>query len=92
MNFQVLALFNGASFHGPPSALLLITNAMINETPDAIQLGIEIYDISPVISSESPESNLIVAIIVILAFSLLTSTFLMPLVEENQSRFKHQVN
>jgi hypothetical protein len=65
---------------------------MINETPDAIQLGIDIYDISPVISSESPESNLIVAIIVILAFSLLTSTFLMPLVEENQSRFKHQVN
>jgi hypothetical protein len=43
------------------------------------------------VATGSPDQNLIVAIIVILAFSSLTSTFACPLVEDNQSRFKNQV-
>ena len=39
----------------------------------------------------SADSNFIVALIVILAFSALVSTFSMPLVEEHRSNFKHQV-
>ena len=32
-NNTIYALFNGAAYHSPPSAVLLITNAMINKKP-----------------------------------------------------------
>ncbi|KAI6175118.1 ABC transporter ced-7 [Aphelenchoides fujianensis] len=93
-NNTVFALFNGVARHSPPAAVLLLTNAMINKRPDSIKLGIEIYDVaSPDKSSptSSTESNLVVALIVIMAFSSLVSTFIMPLVEESRTKFKHQL-
>lgn len=98
-NNTILALFNGASYHTVPMAVQLITNTMLKAAPDSIRLSIEIYDVPKTEFGEddhiplqqSADSNLVVAIIVILAFSSLSSTFVMPLVEDNVSRFKNQL-
>ncbi|KAI6235602.1 ABC transporter ced-7 [Aphelenchoides besseyi] len=93
-NNTVLALFNGAAYHSPPEAVLLITNSMINKKPDSIKLSVEVYDVNTPetnTKNSSTDSNLVVALIVIMSFSSLVSTFVMPLVEENQCKFKHQL-
>uniref|UniRef100_A0A1I7SQX2 ABC transporter domain-containing protein n=1 Tax=Bursaphelenchus xylophilus TaxID=6326 RepID=A0A1I7SQX2_BURXY len=96
-NNTIMALFNGAFLHGPPTAINLVTNSMLKKGPQAIQLSIEIYDVpthdfeSAEIAKQGTDVNLVVAIIAILAFSSLTSTFVMEIVEDNVSRFKNQL-
>ncbi|KAI1729462.1 ABC transporter domain-containing protein [Ditylenchus destructor] len=94
-NASVHALFNGAAHHSPPAALLLISNALLKRDPDTIRLSLRIYgdsiedDIIRAVVDVT--ATAIVALIVIVAFSSLTSTFVMPLVDDRQRRFKHQM-
>uniref|UniRef100_A0A915E7R5 ABC transporter domain-containing protein n=1 Tax=Ditylenchus dipsaci TaxID=166011 RepID=A0A915E7R5_9BILA len=94
-NQSVYALFNGGAFHSPPSTLLLISNAVLQKGIDAIQLSLQTYgdtiEEDLINALLDMTSTVLVALVVILAFASMTSTFVMPLVEDRQRRFKHQM-
>ncbi|CAD5216495.1 unnamed protein product [Bursaphelenchus okinawaensis] len=96
-NNTIMALFNGAYLHGPPTAVSLVTNSILKQGPEAIRLTVEVYNVPTHdfehenIAKQGTDVNLVVAIIAILAFSSLSSTFVMEIVEDNATRFKNQL-
>ncbi|KAH7693576.1 ABC transporter ced-7, partial [Aphelenchoides avenae] len=94
-NNTIVALFNGAAHHVPPMALLLLSNAFVKNQPDSIRFSIELVNMpfseTTMAMVLALVSTMAVSIIVILAFSSLTSTFAMVLVEDRESRFKNQL-
>jgi len=84
--------FNGAAYHGPALALSFATNAILQEKIDSIKSAIEVYtaELSD-LGNDTPVSDIFVNLLTILSFSFLTSSFVMPLVEDRESRFKHQL-
>ncbi|KAE9555651.1 hypothetical protein FO519_001122 [Halicephalobus sp. NKZ332] len=91
-NGSTFAYFNGAAYHGPALALSFVTNAILQEKVDSIKTSIEIYTVeASEFGSDMPVNDILVNILTILCFSFLTSVFVMPLVEDRESRFKHQL-
>jgi ATP-binding cassette subfamily A (ABC1) protein 3 len=93
-NGSIFALFNGAAFHGPPLVMSFLTNSILQEKVDSIQASVEVYSadlVSDVQSVMTPIATIFVNILTILCFAFFTSMFVMPLVEDRVSNFKHQL-
>lgn len=93
-NGSAFALFNGAAFHGPPLVMSFLTNSILQEKADSIQASVEVYSsdlVLDVTSVVTPITTIFVNILTILCFSFFTSMFVMPLVEDRVSNFKHQL-
>lgn len=91
-NGSVFVYFNGAAYHGAALALSFLSNAILQEKLDSIKTSIEVYtpDTST-FDDELPVTSIFVNLLTIICFSFLTSVFVMPLVEDRESRFKHQL-
>jgi len=91
-NGTAYVYFNGAAYHGPALALSFATNAILQEKIDSIKSAIEVYatDFSD-LGNDAPVTDIFINLLTILSFSFLTSSFVMPLVEDRESRFKHQL-
>lgn len=91
-NGTVYVYFNGASYHGSALALSFATNSILQEKADSIKSSIEVYSTEASdLGNEAPVNDILVNILTLLCFSFLTSVFVMPLVEDRESRFKHQL-
>lgn len=93
-NGSAFILFNGAAYHSPPLALSFLSNAILQEKADSIQASVDVYSpdlVMDVTSVVTPVATIFVNILTILCFSFFTSMFVMPLVEDRVSRFKHQL-
>lgn len=90
-NGSVFAYFNGAAYHGPALVLNFVANSILQETVDSIKTSIEVYTAEHVDTEVTPITTIFTNILNILCFSFLTSMFVMPLVEDRESRFKHQL-
>uniref|UniRef100_A0A7E5A1E1 PGG domain-containing protein n=1 Tax=Panagrellus redivivus TaxID=6233 RepID=A0A7E5A1E1_PANRE len=94
MNNTLRMFFNGAAYHGPPLALSFLSNAILGESADSITPSVEVYSSDNYLSSQEDGASVKVYfanMLTILCFSFLTSLFVMPLVDDRISRFKHQL-
>uniref|UniRef100_A0AC34Q995 ABC transporter domain-containing protein n=1 Tax=Panagrolaimus sp. JU765 TaxID=591449 RepID=A0AC34Q995_9BILA len=95
-NNSVFLYFNGAAYHAPALALSFLSNAILQDKLDSIRTSIEVFSTDSMFGSiddkQAPMSvaSVFINMLTILCFSFLTSGFVMPLVEDRESRFKHQ--
>ncbi|CAJ0567739.1 unnamed protein product, partial [Mesorhabditis spiculigera] len=92
------AIFNSYAYHAAPAAMHLVANARLRhftgKVTAAIHSSIQIY--APANGSESASeeerimNRFVIVPVLILAFALTTSSFVMFHVEERASHFKHQ--
>uniref|UniRef100_A0A7E4WCV7 ABC transporter domain-containing protein n=1 Tax=Panagrellus redivivus TaxID=6233 RepID=A0A7E4WCV7_PANRE len=87
--------FNGAAFHSPPLALSFLSNSILNESVDSIITKVQVYspDSNDASQKQKSDNGHIATLFTlsIVCFSILTSLYVMPLVEDRVSCFKHQL-
>uniref|UniRef100_A0A7E4WE17 ABC transporter domain-containing protein n=1 Tax=Panagrellus redivivus TaxID=6233 RepID=A0A7E4WE17_PANRE len=86
--------FNGAAYHGPPLTLNFLSNTLLNESINSITAAVEVY--SPESEDSKQRHKLEDAygttyFLTVVCFPFLTSLFVMPLIEDRVSCFKHQL-
>ncbi|KIH45133.1 hypothetical protein ANCDUO_24830, partial [Ancylostoma duodenale] len=95
-------LYNSRAYHSLPSSLNLFDNARLRAESSGVNNGLirtSLHAYTPPVTAASSTSRYVTAGIVdtllgpviVLALALLTSTFVMFLVEERVSKFGHQV-
>uniref|UniRef100_A0A915AHT4 ABC transporter domain-containing protein n=2 Tax=Parascaris univalens TaxID=6257 RepID=A0A915AHT4_PARUN len=89
---SVLAYFNAKARHGPVVASTLISNARLGASPDSIVVSLHPYGGKDGLSGPPPREiqAVIVAPVIVFAFSLLTCSFVMFPVDERCCNFMHQ--
>ncbi|EYC32574.1 hypothetical protein Y032_0003g1664 [Ancylostoma ceylanicum] len=94
-------LFNSRAYHSLPSSLNLLDNARLRSESPGVNSGVirtSLHAYTPPVTAASSSSRYVTSGIVdtllgpviVLALALLTSTFVMFLVEERVSKFGHQ--
>ncbi|EYC32577.1 hypothetical protein Y032_0003g1664 [Ancylostoma ceylanicum] len=96
-------LFNSRAYHSLPSSLNLLDNARLRSESPGVNSGVirtSLHAYTPPVTAASSSSRYVTSGIVdtllgpviVLALALLTSTFVMFLVEERVSKFGHQIH
>uniref|UniRef100_A0A1I8AHX8 ABC transporter domain-containing protein n=1 Tax=Steinernema glaseri TaxID=37863 RepID=A0A1I8AHX8_9BILA len=86
---SVAGLFNGQASHSPILVQNFFTNAAVG-VKGAVQFSLSISASSVTSKQFLMTKELLMAIVLVVQFSEVTSGFVMYLVEERQSQFKHQ--
>uniref|UniRef100_A0A7E4WBQ9 ABC transporter domain-containing protein n=1 Tax=Panagrellus redivivus TaxID=6233 RepID=A0A7E4WBQ9_PANRE len=90
VNKTFIMFFNGAAYHGPPLALNFLSNTLLNESVNSINVEIKVY--SPVDKGRGTGNTYNTPyILTMVCFSFLTSLYVIPLADDRVSCFKHQL-